>query len=191
MKVERYQVKFEHGLEDGKRFVGLDNEFQYDPQNLIKALEKRGFSSTDLSLFFAIPTEPERNGTISREINQPADTNQTFEIFSLDDKTLPDDIKENIIFRKDKLLDDLKSFHEASKNSGEQNNKVDEVLEHIFSGEQNIKVVAGHNPNSKEYFPVAIGWGGIFSDEKTKNVDLVTQTEPQKKKSDIECYQRS
>ena len=186
MKVERYQVKFENGLVEGKRFVGLDNEFQYDPQNLINALEKRGFINKDLSLFFSIPTQPEKNGTISWEINQPADTNQTFEIFSLDDEKLSDDIKENIISRKDKLLNDLKSFHETGKNSGEQNNKVDEVLEHIFSGEQNIKVVAGHNPKSKEYFPVAIGWGGIFSDEKTKNVDLVTQTKPQKKKSDIE-----
>ena len=187
MKVERYQVKFENGLVEGKRFVGLDNEFQYDPQNLINALEKRGFINKDLSLFFSIPTEPEKNGTISWEINQPADTNQTFEIFSLDDEKLSDDIKENIILRKDKLLNDLKSFHEVSKNSGEQNNKVDEVLEHIFSGEQNIKVVAGHNPNPEinEYFPVAIGWGGDFIDEKKKNLDLVTYTEPQNKNNDI------
>ena len=73
MKVERYKVKFENGLVEGKRFVGLENEFQYDPQNLVDALEKRGFSNKDLNLFFSIPTEPDKNGTIYWEINQPAD----------------------------------------------------------------------------------------------------------------------
>ena len=110
------------------------------------------------------------------EINQPADTNQTFEIFSLDDEKLSDDIKENIIFKKDKLLNDLKSFREVSKNSGAIIKLV--KFRTYFQANKILKLSLATTPIQRSRIFSVAYWGGDFIDEK-KNLDLVTYTEPQ------------
>ena len=179
MKVERYKVKFENGLVEGvegkKRFNLLYDHLQNNPQVLVKALKNRGVNNEDLELFFSVPKKDTKTGTISWEIDQTADF-ATYGIISLDNDELPEKIKNDIESRSADLLQNLKSVSTDKERSDQKNTQVNEVLKSIFDNEANIKIFAGYNPTAKSYFPVAVGWGGTYTDTAQKDPKLVTTT---------------
>ena len=177
MKVERYKVKFENGLVEGvegkKRFNLLNDHLQNNPQVLVKALKNKGVNNEDLELFFSVPKKDTKTGTISWEIDQTADF-ATYGIISLDNDELPEKIKNDIESRSADLLQNLKSVSKDKKRADQKNTQVNEVLKSIFDNEANIKIFAGYNPTRKSYFPVAVGWGGTYTDTAQKDPKLVT-----------------
>jgi hypothetical protein len=172
MKVGRYNIQFEKGYCNGRRFNCLDGELFSNPQLLVAALKKRQLKNRDVDLFFAAPSSPKADGTISWEIDQHSTT--TFQFYSLDDRS---EHKDDLIARSSNLISQIKSLSKSGPTSDAYEKKIDEAIDQVVKNEHVLELFAGYNPDAKIYFPVVVGWGGSYVDDVENDHALKAQSD--------------